>query len=604
MCGLVGIISRKPAIQDLFEMLKSVEYRGYDSHGIAYCLPDGLRVVKKVGPIEKSIASAEELMLECPITCIGHTRWATHGAVNEKNCHPHLSYNGATAIVHNGTITNYKELRTFLLERGIKSRSDTDSEILADLFEIFFDQSNSVTIALRLVLQAIEGEAAVLFISSHAPLEILAIVRKATLLWSKGVDGLYISSDGNSLAMFSDFADRAIDGDIIRFSEVGVFVHNILEDEAEIRREKLGLQKFVSSRTFGSKKFMYSEILEIPKSIDSAVIVCSGIDEGFLKGILEKRLLLTGSGGSFFQAILGKYFLKNIANIPSDVMAADEVLEYCIIDSNTYILALSQSGETFDVVDALRRGHLVGAGSVAIVNSESSTLSSLSAHFIFQASGIELAVPSTKTTVAQAIITYGIALRLARLNGSLSAKSYSEHLVGLEGFGKEVTRFLAKIEAPLKAMAKSLSSTSNILILGRGVYSPIAQEIALKMKEVCYIHAEAVPLGMVKHGALALVEDNTYVLVLASMLNGDFERVEANLEQIHSRGGRIFGLIQGASSTSFNGFNQVIEIPSYDRHLDAIISMISGQMLTYFLGEALGRPIDRPRNLAKSVTVR
>src|SRR3989344_1656919 len=575
MCGIVGIASRKEfSSQDLLNGLKKLEYRGYDSAGIAM-MDKEIYIEKSVGEISnlrKKIKNKKGTL------GIAHTRWATHGNVSEKNAHPHFSCNKEIAIVHNGIIKNFAELRKELDKKGHRFNSDTDSELIAHFFE-----GKEIKKAIPEFFRKFEGEFSVLMIK-------------------KGDNKIYAFKRGSPMVLGLAEGENIVASDVYAFtnktSKVIFFNENdfaiISSEDYEIYKVRKGLKREnrkpillklpeIEESKGKYQHYMMKEIKEEPESAERLLLSLKTQQKGNLKelkNLIEKsnRLVFVASGTSYHAALLGVQFVNKVG-IESHAIIASEFRNFTLLDKNALAIAISQSGETMDVIEALRGIKAKGVKIASLVNVPYSTIQRMSNVSISIEAGQEICVASTKTFVNQVITL----MKLASLFG------YKEN-------SEEVPKLIKNIfnqEEKIKFLAKELKNKKDIYVLGRGFSYPVAREIALKLKEISYIHAEGMMAGELKHGTLALIEKGTPVICLIPKSDTD---ILSNAKEVEARGARIIAFSED------DYYKDRIKIPAVDKGSFAILSTIAGQLLTYHIAKEKGLSIDKPRNLAKSVT--
>ena len=577
MCGIVGIVStQKFSSQDLLDGLKKIEYRGYDSAGIA--------MMNKEIYIEKSVGEISNLKrkLKNKKSSIGiaHTRWATHGNVSEKNAHPHSDCNNDIFIVHNGIIKNFAELRKGFEQKGHKFTSDTDSELIAHFFE-----GKNIKKAIPSFFKQFQGEFAVLMMKKGDD-KIYAFKRGSPLVLGIGNGYNIISSD---IYGFSDKTNKILflnEDDFLIISSLGYELYKVRNN---LRREErkpviLKLPKIEESKG-KYKHYMIKEINEEQESIERLLLSLKTYQKENLKELKDlikksKRIVFVASGTSYHAALLGVQFLNKVG-IESHAIIASEFKNFTLLDKNTLAIAISQSGETMDVIEALRGIKQQGVKIASLVNVPYSTIQRMSNVSISIEAGQEICVASTKTFVNQVITL----MKLASLFG------YKEN-------SEEVPKLIKNIfnqEEKIKFLAKELKNKKDIYVLGRGFSYPVAREIALKLKEISYIHAEGMMAGELKHGTLALIEKGTPVICLIPKSDTD---ILSNAKEVEARGARIIAFSED------DYYKDRIEISAVDKGSFAILATIAGQLLTYYIAKEKRLSIDKPRNLAKSVTVK
>jgi len=575
MCGIVGIVSEKAfPTRTLLERLKRLEYRGYDSYGVF----DGREVRKRIGGIKvegrgRSTAG------------IAHTRWATHGGVSERNAHPHLSCDGRIAIVHNGIIENYEEIKKNLVRKGHSFASETDSEVIVHLLEDLL-RRRSIEEALPALIRALVGTFAVLIMIKGRD-KIYAIKRDSPLVLGTADGRTILASD---IYAFSDWTNRAAFFDNDEIAVVGPDGHRFFDRSGKPIRKPLRTFRWEEERTGKrrAKHYMLKEILEEP-SVVRRMLFSLGHDQKpafdkLLRLIRRSRKVIFASCGTSYHAtLLGTYYLHQVG-MEVQTLIASEFRHFAKVDRDTLIVAVSQSGETMDVIDALKYAQANGGRIVSIVNVPHSTIQRMSELSLHILAGPEVCVASTKAFVNQAALL----LKLAQAFG---------FKVNIDNLPDRI-QALFKARAKIKAIAERIARSKDAYIIGRGLTYPIAREIALKIKETSYIHAEGMMGGELKHGTIALIESGTPVV---SLINNNDADIISNTKEVEARGAKIFIL---TNHPTLGGSEDTVHIKTGNDGKFGILAAVAGQLIAYYAADALGRPIDKPRNLAKSVTVK
>ena len=607
MCGIFGYIGEKDAVPVLIEGLRKLEYRGYDSSGIAVISNKKLHLEKSVGKIadlEKAIAAGRRRSH----IGIGHTRWATHGQPSKENAHPHLDCKENIALVHNGIIENYEELKRTLCARGHVFRSQTDTEVLVHLIEE--NLSRGPENAVKLALKRIKGSYAIGVVFKKHPGKIIVARKGSPLIIGIGDNENYISSDVPAIVKYSSRIITLEDGDIASVTRGAVKIFNARGPVK--RKETLVSWDPVSAEKSGYAHFMLKEIHEQPKAIIDTIndIVDSSkknvrfkdlnLKEKDISGI--KRVVLTACGTSWHAALIGEYYLEYYAKIPSEVeYAAEFRYRMPIIDKNTLVIAISQSGETADTLGAIQEAKKHGAKVVSICNVFSSSIARESDGVIYTAAAPEIVVASTQAFTTQVVVLFLLALYLGRKKNKLSKANFQSRLHSLFEIPNKVEQALSS-EEKIEKIADKYCNANNALYLGRGEGFPAALEGALKLKEISYVHAEGYPAAEMKHGPIALIDENMPVVVLA--LSGRrYEKILGNIEEVNARGGRVIALATEGDKIISKKAKDVIYLPKTRETLSAILAVIPLQLLAYYIAVKRGCHVDQPRNLAKSVTV-
>ena len=578
MCGIVAIAKRdedEELLQKLLKALKLLEYRGYDSAGVAVVHGNELLVWKVEGKIEKLERLVKDVKIKAKVG-IAHTRWATHGEPNEVNAHPHTDCNRKVAVAHNGIITNYVQLRRWLVKRGHKFRSDTDSEVIAHLFEEYL-KSHKPSEAFRRVVTELEGSYAIVLITTLEPDKVYFAKKESPLIVGLGNDGVYLSSDIPSLLPFTrkvlSLEDREYgwtDGKNLVIMRDGTRV----EWQRRVYEVRWSLKQASKG---GYPHFMLKEIHEQPTAVREtyySILANEKINEIELKG----NVAIVAAGTSFHAALLFKYAIARVAGMSVDAIVASEYPFFVNVGYDI-VIAVSQSGETYDTLKAIRLAKRKGAKIIGVTNVVGSSLDREADLTIYTNAGPEIGVAATKTFLTQVMVLEAIAF----LQGNRS-------LEGLAEASSIVSKSIVQSEGIVKEMARRLRSKRSMYVLGSGITYPLALEGALKIKEVSYIHAEAFPAGEAKHGPIALVEEGFPIIAI---MGEDDEKLESNVEEMRSRGARVFKVKEGG------------EIPSPDAewYLLPFSRIPPLQLLAYYLAVFKGYDPDKPRNLAKTVTV-
>ncbi|MBR7891890.1 glutamine--fructose-6-phosphate transaminase (isomerizing) [Burkholderia multivorans] len=606
MCGIVGASGLNNQVPQLVNALSRLEYRGYDSCGIAV-LRDGRlrseRTLRRVADLQDRVLT---LGLEAQ-TCIAHTRWATHGAPSEKNAHPIVSRD-TIAVVHNGIIENHDTLRAELRQRGYEFRGETDTEVIAHLVHSLY--RGDLFDAVRRAVKRLHGAYAIAVLSAHEPQRLVAARAGSPLVIGIGATQNYLASD---CAALGDLTDRFVyleDGDVALITPDRIDVVDALGEEA--RRPLCEVRARDSDAALGPyQHFMQKEIFEQPKAIENTL---EGIDEispalfdahADTRALLSKvkSVLLLGCGTSYYAGLTAKYWLESIAGVPAQVEIASEYrYRDAVADPRTLVVGISQSGETADTIGALERARTTGQDlSMAICNVATSTIARNSPLRFLTRAGAELGVASTKAFTTQLVALYLLTLTLAQMRGRLDPAQAAERLQQLHALPARIGHALA-LETQIMGWAEKFAKSENALFLGRGIHFPIAMEGALKLKEVSYIHAEGYPAGELKHGPLALVTSAMPVVTIAPD-DQLFQKLKSNMAEVRARGGRLYVLAGDQLELEADRDTHLIRVRESGDALSPIVNVIPLQLLAYHVGCARGADVDKPRNLAKSVTV-
>ncbi|WP_127223340.1 glutamine--fructose-6-phosphate transaminase (isomerizing) [Neisseria meningitidis] len=611
MCGIVGAIRAHHNVVDfLTDGLKRLEYRGYDSSGIAVNTDGKIKRVRRVGRVQLMEDAAREKGISGGIG-IGHTRWATHGGVTEPNAHPHIS-GGMIAVVHNGIIENFESERKRLEDLGYCFESQTDTEVIAHSINHEYAQNGGRLFeAVQEAVKRFHGAYAIAVIAQDKPDELVVARMGCPLLVALGDDETFIASDVSAVIAFTRRVAYLEDGDIALLASDGIkrlADKNGLAAERKVKVSELSL----SSLELGPySHFMQKEIHEQPRAIaDTAEVFLDGgfIPENFgkdAKSVFEsiRSVKILACGTSYYAALTAKYWLESIAKIPADVEIASEYRYRSVIaDPDQLVITISQSGETLDTMEALKYAKSLGhRHSLSICNVMESALPRESSLVLYTRAGAEIGVASTKAFTTQLVALFGLAVTLAKVRGLVSEEDearYTEELRQLPGS----VQHALNLEPQIAAWAQQFAKKTSALFLGRGIHYPIALEGALKLKEITYIHAEAYPAGELKHGPLALVDENMPVVVIAPN-DSLLDKVKANMQEVGARGGELFVFADLDSNFNATEGVHVIRAPRHVGKLSPVVHTIPVQLLSYHVALARGTDVDKPRNLAKSVTV-
>jgi len=611
MCGIVGYIGEKQAYPILIKGLQRLEYRGYDSAGVAL-LNGKLNVYKKAG----KVSDLEEFVTEKDTSGtigVAHTRWATHGEPNDINAHPHFSQSKNLAIIHNGIIENYSVLKNELLNRGYKFTSNTDSEVLIHLIDdIQTSEKVDLARAVRITLNQVIGAYAIIVISKNEPDKLVAAKKGSPLVIGIGNGDFYIASDATPIVEYTK--------DVVYLNdyEIAVIKKN---ENLDIRTTKNKKQTpYIQKLEFslsqlqkeGFEHFMLKEIYEQPRSIkdsmrgrlnvNKGMVSLGGIADYEQKLINAKKITFIACGTSWHAGLVGEYLFEDIARIPVEVEYASEFrYRNPVINESDIIIAISQSGETADTIAAIELAQSKGATVLGICNVVGSTIARISNAGSYTHAGPEIGVASTKAFTAQVTLLTLMALLIAQKKGTIATSRFHQLLNELESIPDKVEKTL-KCNKKIKSIAKIFTYARNFLYLGRGYNFPVALEGALKLKEISYIHAEGYPAAEMKHGPIALIDKEMPTIVIATN-RGTYEKVVSNIQEVKARKGKIIAIITKGDKTVKELADYVIEIPETEEMLVPLLATIPLQLLSYHIAIMRDCNVDQPRNLAKSVTV-
>jgi len=610
MCGIVGYVGREPcAVDVLIDGLRRLEYRGYDSAGVAILAEKAIEVRRAKG----KLINLEGVLREKPLKGnmgLGHTRWATHGKPSERNAHPHRA--GSVVIVHNGIIENYRELRAELEASGAEILSDTDTELIAHLIDGQIREGKDLLTAVRNSCARLVGSYALGAMSDSDPAQLVAAKNGGSpIIVGQGEKQAFMGSDIPAILPYTREIITLWDGDFALLSADGLKIVDIEGNSLE--REFMTIQwDPVSAERGGYDHFMQKEIFEQPRAITDTIgtrvneadlnVDLDGIEFGRQEADSLRSISLVACGTASYACQVGKYMIEQLAGIPCEVDLASEFrYRSPILGSNCMVVPVSQSGETADTLAALREGKGQGARILSICNVRESTIARESDDVLYTHAGPEIGVASTKAFVTQVVALYLVALKLAQVRGRLEGDELGKRLHDLMRLPRLVEETLGR-DREIADIARRYFKADDFLFLGRGIMFPIAMEGALKLKEISYIHAEGYAAGEMKHGPIALIDENMPVVVIAN--SGPlFDKLVSNLEQVRARDGRVIAVATEGSIELADKANEVIHVPDLGDFLTSILAVIPLQLLAYHVATLRGTDVDQPRNLAKSVTV-
>ena len=615
MCGIVGYTGFQDAYDIVINGLRRLEYRGYDSAGIV--LEDknnNFEVKKTKGKVSDLVTISENLKGTSHIG-MGHTRWATHGVPSDRNSHPHVSNDGKIALVHNGIIENYDTIKTMLIGKGFTFLSETDTEVLVNLIQYILDTQNvDFPQAVRYALNEVYGAYAITVMHKDYP-GVLVVGRLGSpLAIGLGDKEYFIASDASPFVEFTKEAVYLEDGHMATISlENGVDIRSIKENEKiepAIQELKLSLEQIEKG---GYEHFMLKEIFEQPKSIQDTLRGRLLVNEGIIKmaGIWDhldrinkaERIIIIACGTSWHAGLIGEYLIEEFARIPVEVEYASEFrYRNPIITEKDIVVAISQSGETADSMAAIKLAKEKGAFIYGICNVVDSSIARFSDAGSYTHAGPEIGVASTKAFTAQLTILSLIALKLGKHNGNLSNAEFMRLITELDNIPKKVEEVLKSTHDYVKEIAHDFVNSTNFLYLGRGFNFPAALEGALKLKEISYIHAEGYPAAEMKHGPIALIDENMPIVIIAPK-KGHYDKIVSNVQEIKARKGKVIAVVNYGDEQVASMADYVIEIPETSECFSPIVASIPLQLLAYYIAVYRGANVDQPRNLAKSVTV-
>lgn len=615
MCGIVAYLGKKEAYPILIKGLQRLEYRGYDSAGVALFGENqtDVKIYKRQGKVKELIDANENVDTRGTMG-IGHTRWATHGEPNHVNAHPHLSGNGNLSIIHNGIIENYSVLRIALEKEGHTFESETDTEVLVHLIEeIQFKEAVSIDEAVRLALSKVVGAYAIVIIDKTEPNKLVAARKGSPLVLGLGEAGeFFIASDASPIVEYTKNVVYLNDEEILTVYRNGEFVIKTIEDEVQTPFIQYLEMEIETIEKGGFEHYMLKEIYQQPETIADAMrgrlnakqglITLGGINEFDNRIINADRIIIVACGTSWIAGLIGEYLFEDLARIPTEVEYASEFrYRNPIITNRDVIIAISQSGETADTIAAIELAKEKEALVYGICNVVGSSIARMTDAGSYIHAGPEIGVASTKAFTGQLTLLTLMALQLAHKRGTISNSYYYQLLNEMENIPAKVKRVLEN-DAKIKYVAEMWKDANNALYLGRGYNFPIALEGALKLKEISYIHAEGYPAAEMKHGPIALIDENMPVVVIATN-DSTRDKVISNIQEVKARKGKVLAIVKENDDTIPQIADYTIEIPDTEEPLTPLLSVIPLQLLAYHIAVARNCNVDQPRNLAKSVTV-
>ena len=611
MCGIVGYTGKKEAYPIILKGLKRLEYRGYDSSGVALLHEGKLDVYKKKGKVAELEESLVGKNLHANIG-IGHTRWATHGEPSDRNSHPHTSASGRLSMIHNGIIENYAPLKKELISKGYSFTSDTDTEVLLNFVEdIQINNDCTLEEAVRIALKRITGAYCVLLLDEQDPETIIAARKGSPLVIGIGKGEHFLASDASPIIEYTKEVVYVNDYELAIVRPDELILKNLGNEKVTPFITKLDME-LAAIEKGGYDHFMLKEIYEQPSTIqdclrgrlnaETGTITMAGIDDHIEQIKNADRIMIVACGTSWHAGLVAEYIIEELCRIPVEVEYASEFrYRNPIVNKGDVIIAISQSGETADTLVALEKAKENGAFIFGVVNAVGSSIARISHAGAYTHAGHEIGVASTKAFTGQLAVLMMMALRIAIQKGTITQERYQQLLVELADVPEKVAAILKNAEE-IKSIALKYKDARDFLFLGRGYNFPIALEGALKLKEISYIHAEGYPAAEMKHGPIALVDENLPVVFIATK-DSYHEKIVSNMQEIKARKGQIISIITDGDEISPTISDDVIFIPPADELIAPIISVIPLQLLSYFIGVAKDVDVDKPRNLAKSVTV-
>lgn len=611
MCGIVAYLGPRDAASLILKGLKRLEYRGYDSSGIAIINENGLGVFKKKGKVVDLESILNKDLISAHVG-IGHTRWATHGEPNDVNAHPHKSNSGRFAIIHNGIIENYSSIKQILTNKGYIFHSQTDTEVLVNFIEeIQKTKKCDLPEAVRIALKEVVGAYAIVVLDAESPDELVAARKGSPLVIGIGRDEYFFASDATPIIEYTKEVVYLDDLEIVVVNKDGLSIKNLQNEEQDpyVQTVELELEAIEKG---GYDHFMLKEIFEQPKSIadclrgrvnpDEAIIQLGGLRNHISKLAKAKRIVFVACGTSWHAGLVGEYLFEELARINVEVEYASEFrYRNPIIKEGDFVIAISQSGETADTLAALELAKSKGAIILGVCNVVGSSISRITEAGVYTHAGPEIGVASTKAFTAQVTVLTMIAIATAQAKGTINDETYRRLLIELSAIPSKVEEILKSAEE-IKDISKLFTFASNFIFLGRGLNFPVALEGALKLKEISYIHAEGYPAAEMKHGPIALIDEDMPVVFIATK-DSSYEKVVSNIQEVKARKGRVIAIVSEGDVEVKKMVDFAIEVPNTDEILQPLLTVIPLQILSYYIAVMRGRNVDQPRNLAKSVTV-
>jgi len=611
MCGIVAYIGPEQAYPIIIKGLKRLEYRGYDSAGIAL-VNDGLQIIKKKGKVINLEEYASNSNLNGNLG-IGHTRWATHGVPSDQNSHPHTSGDGKIALVHNGIIENYLTLKSTLVNKGHIFKSETDTEVLVHFIEDIKNELKcSLTEAVRVALTRVVGAFAICVVTSEEPDLLIAARRGSPLALGIGEGEFILASDVTPIVEYTQKVIYPKDNEMLIIKGKDYKITDLENNVIQPYIKELDFE-LASIEKSGFEHYMLKEIMEQPRTFrdclrgrlraQESIINLGGIRD-YIDEIKDaKRLLIIACGTSYHAGLVAKYLFEDLCNVPTDVDFASEFrYRKVVITEKTVVLGISQSGETADTIVALEKAKRKGAKVLGICNVVGSSIARLTDAGVYTHVGVEIGVASTKAFTGQLAIIYMMALLIAKERGTIDFEKYKQYLNELDELPEKIELTLKNSFTVAELIAAACYKSSSMIYLGRGLNYPIALEGALKLKEITYIHAEGYPAAEMKHGPIALIDDKMFVVFIAPK-DATYEKIVSNIQEVKARGGNVIALVNQGDKDVARMADYVIEIPETDPIFTSALNIIPLQLLAYQVAKLRECNIDQPRNLAKSVTV-
>jgi glucosamine--fructose-6-phosphate aminotransferase (isomerizing) len=610
MCGIVAYIGSRPAFPVILKGLKRLEYRGYDSSGIAL-FGEEVACFKRKGRVAELEAWTESVTATAQVG-IGHTRWATHGEPSDANAHPHTSNSGRLTLVHNGIIENYASLKQELIAKGYTFQSETDTEVLVNFIEEI-QQKNDSTLeeAMRIALKRVVGAYVIIVMEEAFPERLIAARKGSPLVIGVGEGEHFLASDASPIIEYTKRVIYVNDYELAIISKDEIILKNLGNEPITPYIQQLDME-LAQIEKGGYEHFMLKEIFDQPASLtdclrgrldmENMTLTLAGVEDHLSVFTQAKRIVIVACGTSWHAGLVAEYMIETLCRIPVEVEYASEFrYRNPVIGPGDVIIAISQSGETADTLVAIERAKEQGAFIFGVVNAVGSSIARLSHSGAYTHAGPEIGVASTKAFTAQLTVLAMMAMKIGKEKGTLSAEEYSRYLGELAQIPGKVERTLATHEQ-VKTVAAHYAEARDFLFLGRGYNFPVALEGALKLKEISYIHAEGYPAAEMKHGPIALVDENLPVLFIATQ-DAYYEKIVSNIQEIKARKGKVIAVVTEGDAMISSMADHVLEVPAVDELLAPLLSVLPTQLLSYYIGVLRGLDVDKPRNLAKSVTV-
>lgn len=607
MCGIVGYVGTKQAAPILLDGLSKLEYRGYDSAGVAVMTDSGIQVKKKKGRLQMLSDLIDGGKMLNGTIGIGHTRWATHGEPSDTNSHPHLSQSGRFAVVHNGIIENYLRLRDYLTKKGFEFISETDTEVIAHLFEYYYN--GDIIETMIKVINKVDGSYALGVLCADNPDSFVAVRKESPLIVGLGENENFIASDIPAILKHTKDVYFLENNEIVVLNKDEVRIYN--SDHEEVTKKPFTVDWDISAAEKGGyEHFMFKEIMEQPRAISETVnprikdgkVVLDDISltADYIRGI--NKIYIVACGSAYHVGVVGKYIIEQMVRKPVEVIVASE-FRYCnpIVDEKTLVVLISQSGETADTIAAMREAKNLGARTLAIVNAVGSCIAREADDVLYTWAGPEIAVATTKAYSTQLTAIYLISIYMAQELRMLSPKTQARYIRALESLPENIEKLL-KNEAEIQYIASKYFNSKSVFFLGRTLDYAVALEGSLKLKEISYIHSEAYAAGELKHGTIALIEEGTVVVALCTVRDL-FDKMLSNIKEVKARGAVVIAIAEEGQTEIEKEADYVVYVPKCDELVLPSEVVVPLQLFSYYVASLKGLDIDKPRNLAKSVTV-